>query len=193
MTEDSSTPAPKRKFVIVGEEGESKLEIKDKEDKKGKFIHQKAVFSEYKLSDFDNIPFAEAKWGKRQVSLCRKVFRIENENVHLYPAIQRMVMEVQANFQVLVAGVWCNSYEGDERCPMHRDSYNSTVITASIGGKRIFVTEDNEGKKTEHPLCHGDLVLFDEVWNANNKHSVAKMRKKDGENTKRISIVFFCV
>ena len=99
-------------------------------------------------------------------------------------------MQVMTNFQVGIAGAFCNLYEnGKHHAPYHRDSYGTNVITLCFGETRIMENKDKNDVVTKYDLEDGDLVFFTQDWNSKNLHSI----KKDSSKNARISIVFFCV
>lgn len=141
------------------------------------------------------IPFQSASWGSRGRVLPRKVAQFTYDEVHRIldrlPALESVITLFCTQFAIDPhrLAFWFNLYEdGNHYTPYHRDSYDCTVYTISFGGTRTFLSKDSEGKVTDYTLNDGDLMLFDEVWNAAHTHSVPKRKN---QNDPRISMVIF--
>lgn len=141
------------------------------------------------------IPFEYIKFGSKGTILPRKVARFAYSDIHTdlsrLPTLDRIITLFCTDFGVdpCRLSFWFNLYEdGNHYTPYHKDSYECTVYTISFGGTREFLSKDEEGHVTKYTLSDGDLMLFDEEWNASHTHSVPKRKH---QNDPRISMVIF--
>ena len=175
----------KKRIVIVDKLPEKKE--KTQKQVSGISLTKEIVKKEDETSYFkdllDTIPFQKHSYFKR--SVCR----VDNNQIELIPTLLILVEFLQNNYNVLVKGVFCNLYEGQDFCPYHADSYGTDVYTMSFGDSKEFYTKDNKTKEvTKYLLEDGDILWFSKEWNSENKHSIPKRTRFTG---KRISIVFF--
>jgi hypothetical protein len=141
------------------------------------------------------IPFQTVKWGSRGRVLPRKVARFTydeiQENLAQMPTLENIIMLFCTHLGISPhrLAFWFNLYEdGKHYTPYHRDSYGCTVYTISFGGSRDFLAKDNDGHVERYTLNDGDIMIFDEAWDAAHTHSVPKSTKQQDA---RISMVIF--
>lgn len=138
------------------------------------------------------IPFREVVWGDTGRKLPRLVASIFPVDERRQPTLAKLQNILCAQFGIdpNSSNIWCNLYRtGADYTPYHADNYHCTVCTISIGGTRDFLAKNNAtGQTTKYTLNDGDLMVFNEQWNALNKHSVPK---RANQNDPRISLVFF--
>ena len=89
-----------------------------------------------------------------------------------------------------VVGIFLNYFtSGKDRIPYHKDSYQSDVLTLSLGGTRKFrIQNDLTKKSTGFDLEDGDFFYFNEEFNKTYKHSITPTKKAVSD---RISVEFF--
>ena len=89
-----------------------------------------------------------------------------------------------------IIGIFLNYFtSGKDRIPYHKDSYQSDVLTLSLGGTRKFrIQNDLTKKSTGFDLEDGDFFYFNEEFNKTYKHSIMPTKKVVSD---RISVVFF--
>lgn len=152
--------------------------------------HVKKVFPNLYQKLLKEIPFERVEYFKRSVA--RFDLNILEDPLFAIacPTVSECLGTIQQNYSVKVKGIFANLYRGgQDKCPYHKDSYDSDVITISCGGTRDFYTKsDKTSEVTSYTLEDGDVIYFNKEWNEKNKHSIPqRMKIKD----QRISLVFF--
>lgn len=142
----------------------------------------KFVQNDKKLFDTlkKNIAWQQMNYFKRHVCM----YQGDNEEIN------RLIIQVQSNFNKIVVGAFLNYYEnGNEYAPYHADKYNCDTVLVSLGETRILRYKHNITKEnTDFILNSGDLLFIPDEINNNYKHSLLKRVKI---NEPRISILFF--
>lgn len=114
------------------------------------FQHIESIFN-LDLIDtmINNITWKECEWGKTGRKLPRLVQSMDISTLlNLVPELAEITTFIQENYGN-ISSVWMNLYRlGTDYCPYHRDSYNCTVVTLSIGGiPENFVSRIQTEKK----------------------------------------------
>ncbi len=97
---------------------------------------------------------------------------------------------IEREFGKIVSGVFANHYrDGNDYAPYHKDQYDCTVASLSLGVSRDFYFQHVSTKdRYRFLLKSGDLLVFKNSVNKKYKHSVPVRKKvKDG----RICLTFF--
>lgn len=104
--------------------------------------------------------------------------------------IDNIIITIQNHLQCRIRGAFINLYKnGNEYAPYHKDKYDSTVVSLSIGGTRdFFFKHDTTGVRHKWTLNDGDLFMFENSVNEKYKHSVPQRKKM---NHPRICITIF--
>lgn len=126
----------------------------------------------------------------------RKVFQYEFEiKMYEIPIIDELKLTMEKimeknNIEGKIISMFFNYFEnGKNRIPYHKDSYQTNILTLSLGGKRRFRIKNDKTKKSiGFDLRDGDLFFMTKEFNDKNKHSIMATKKKVEP---RISVVFF--
>ena len=138
------------------------------------------------LQDLGWMPFLNLRECFRYPSLDGKEIPILDE---LKLTVEQLMPKLGIDGKEVVA-MFLNRFKtGKDRIPYHKDSYDSDVLTLSLGATRRFrIQKDSTKKSIGFDLSDGDFFYFTKEFNNNYKHSVTPTKKSVGE---RISVVFF--
>jgi len=125
----------------------------------------------------------------------RSVLRLDSEELiekWKHPLVVDIKEKLQKEYNCSISSAFLNKYITEEDyCKYHQDTYQDVniIFIISLGGARKFYTKHNEtGEVIKYDFEDGDLMIFNDEFNKNHKHSVPKLKKyKDP----RISIVMF--